>query len=184
MDRYDIDPEWDHIMEIPAPDQTKEEIKKFGSELIAKIKTRFPNRKSKGLSIPRVLPNEKIPVLSYEHNGSMVRFDMWESRATNVITDSERGKACDLGQAQPVAMVINGKPYLGFTIDGDHGVGLRLNLEKTALELTSTAEEAYAYLESAKFSRIFTEDLTGRQRLMFIVIGLIIGQLLFFLFKV
>jgi len=127
---------------------------------------------------------EEVPIISYEKNGMERRISFWTLESSNVIRDNERGKAADLGKARPVSLVVFGKAMIAFEIDGDHGVGININMSTLLAELTTTAEEAWSYLESGKLAKIFTDNLTARQTILYIVIGIIAGQLIFWIFKI
>jgi len=141
------------------------------------VKNRRP---SKDL-IPSV---DLIPVISIEKNASEARFELWSQEGPNVIKNQDRGRVVDLGKARPITIVIQGKTYIGFAIEGDRGVGLNWNLSESLWDLTTTAQEAWAFLDSRKLSAFLTDNLTGRQIALYMILGIIIGQLIFFLTKI
>jgi len=147
------------------------------------LKHSFPNRVSHG-NKPTILFPEKLPIIAFEKNGSEIRIDHWVVSSTNVISDNERNKAADLGLSRPITLVVFGRAYLAYTIDADRGVGINIDLEEKLLRISTTAEEAWAFLESGKLAKWASEDLTGRSKLLMIVVGIIIGQLVFVIFRI
>jgi hypothetical protein len=118
-----------------------------------------------------------VAVLSIEKNGGEFRFDIWNNQAPGVVRNNDRGRAADLGEAVPVTFVILGTTYQGFIIDGDRGVSLKL--DGALFKLTTTAAEAWSFLQTEKLRSYLTDNLTGRQIALYIIIGVIIGQLVF-----
>ncbi len=147
------------------------------------LKHAFPNQVSRGNKSTLLFP-EKLPIIAFEKNGSEIRIDHWVVSSTNVVSDSERNKAADLGLSHPITLVVFGRAYLAYTIDADRGVGINIDLEEKLLRISSTAEEAWAFLESSKLAKWASEDLTGRSKLLMIVMGIIIGQLVFAIFRI
>jgi uncharacterized membrane protein YwzB len=141
------------------------------------------NPKHRAKSISAFFP-EEIPIISYEKNGTERRISFWTLESSNVVRDNSRGKAADLGEAKPVSLVAFGKAMIAFEVDGDRGVGVNVNLDTLLLSLTTTAEEAWSYLQSGKLAKIYTDNLIARQVLMYVVIGVIVGQLVFYFFHI
>jgi uncharacterized membrane protein YwzB len=141
------------------------------------------NPKHRAKSTSMFFP-EEIPIISYEKNGTERRISFWTLESSNVVRDNSRGKAADLGKAKPISLVVFGKAMIAFEVDGDRGVGVNLQLSDLLLSLTTTAEEAWSYLQSGKLAKIYTDNLLARQVLMYVIIGIIVGQLVFFFFHV
>jgi hypothetical protein len=132
---------------------------------------------------------DKIPLVSFEKNGSELRFETWSLDSSNVARNDDRGKAVDLGGAKPIRVISNNQIYIGFMVDGDRGVGVDLSLDTTALstvtkarvQITNTAEEAWSFIQSAKLARVFTDDITGRSKFMYMAAGGIITLIGYFI---
>lgn len=154
-----------------------------GEPLIDILKNKFPDRNAKGNKSTTFFP-EKVPIVSYERNASEIRIDHWIVSGTNVVRDDNRNKAADIGLAHPVNLCVFGKSFIAYAVDADRGVGVNITLDKALLALTTTAEQAWAFLESGKLAKWASEDLTGRQKLLFLLIGIIIGQVIFYFFNV
>lgn len=180
---------------------------------------------------------ETAPVVSFEDGGAIIRFEFWNREGSRVVSNNDRGKACDLGKAEKRTVIVGGKAYLADVIDGDRGVGVKIELNggprdikrfvrfqdgtelmidegkvkpednaallkaakegrieiitvdkgpltRLLLDITNTAEEAWAFLESLKHARTYTEDLTGRSKVMFMAIGFIIAILVRLIFRI
>jgi hypothetical protein len=156
-------------------ERMEDALKQGDFSILNKIKKEKPKKE--------YLPgHEQIPILSIEKNGGEFRFDMWTSEIPGVVRNNDRGRAADLGQARPKTFVIHGKTYLGFIIEGDRGVGLEL--DNNILKLTTTAREAWDFLQSAKLGSWLTDNLTGRQIALYLILGIIIGQMIFFFLKI
>jgi len=154
---------------------------KINSEYRNLIKDYNPTHRAKSTST--FFP-EEVPIISYEKNGRERRISFWTLESANVVRDNSRGKVADLGKAQPVSLVVFGKVMIAFEIDGDRGVGIDLKLSDCLLSLTTTAEEAWSYLQSGKLAKIYTDNLIARQILLYVILGVIVGQLIFFFFKI
>nr|WP_321352508.1 hypothetical protein [uncultured Methanoregula sp.] len=160
---------------INCSEEQLDEIKKAvlsGDKSILNI---VKNTKPKKEFIPGP---DQVAVLSIEKNGNEFRFDYWNADEPGVVTNNDRGRSADLGQTQPVTFVIQGKAHIGFIVEGDRGVGLKL--DQSVLKLTTTAREAWDFIQSAKLRSFLTENLTGRQIALYMILGIIIGQLIFF----
>jgi len=189
--------------------------------------------KSAGVVFP-----ESAPVVSFEDNGAVIRFEFWNKEGSRIISNNDRGKAADLGKAMKRTVYVDNKVYLADVIDGDRGVGLNMEmragprdirrflkfpdgqelelppdeklpadvktqiaeglkagkmdllkvdmgpLTRLLLDITNTAEEAWAFLESSKMARTYTEDITGRSKVMFMGIGFIIAVMIRVIFGI
>lgn len=148
------------------------------SSLTNLIKRKWGGPKAQKIS---ALFADKIPVISYEKNGSEERFEIWSLDSSLVARNDDRGKVADLGTARPVRFVNQNKVYLAYRIDGDRGIAIDLEMDTSLLKITNTAEEAWALIQSAKLARVFTDDITGRSKLMYMAAGGIVTLIGYFI---
>jgi hypothetical protein len=151
------------------------------NEIVDLVKKRFGKQKKPFLDR---FSSETIRTLAIERNGAVIRISNLENPFPGVVDDKTIGHAMDLGAAKPVTFIEDGKVSVGFVVDGDRGVGINLNPEKSVYMLSVTSKMAHAFIDAAKFAAAYTEDITTKERAKMIFIGLGIGLILGFFFHI
>ncbi len=158
-------------------------LRRIKKDPVKKTKLLEDVRNQKPARLPRVM-DEKIQVLSIEQNGATIRDEQWDIEGAGALVNRSRGKAADVGRYRPIKYIKDGKIIDAYLIDGDRGIGVKIDMDELVYKITNSAEEAWAYLESAKFAKTFTEDLTNKQRIIMILVGFFLGQVVFWFFHI
>jgi len=146
------------------------------ADRIAEVGARLsPQKRAYDQWLPR-----KVRVAAFEQNGTrlIIANYVWES---GIVTDAHWNKAIDLGNATPIRISEDGRESVGFLADADKGVGIIYKRDQDLSSLTTTAELAWAMIDSRKLVDAFTVDPSFRTKIMWLLMGAVPFMLLMWL---
>lgn len=137
---------------------------------------RIPQKKG---FLDRAAPR-KIRIAMLGANGLFLNLSWMRWDDPGVVYNPGQKKAYDIGKSIPIKIIEDGKVTQGFFVDGDRGVGVNINASEGLMNLTTTADLAWAWLDTKKLIDAFTIDPTFWTKLKwFAAGGLLIGIMMF-----
>jgi hypothetical protein len=135
-------------------------------------------------AIPGPTRAGRVLIASLEDAGSRLVLGYVENPGPGVYDDSSRGLGGQYLPSTPLTIINHGKPEIGFLVNGDHGVPVKLTMEepkegenpkesKSILSLTCSAKQAHALLDVHVFAEAYRQRMLGREKLMYIVLIII-----------
>lgn len=134
----------------------------------------------------------RVLILSIENAGERLKLDYLENPGPGIYDDSNRGLGGTYLPARPITILNHGKPEVGFLVDGDRGVPIKMELQKpvdgenpkesrSILSLTTSARQVHAFLDVHVFAEAYRQRMLGREKLIFIcliILANLIGVIL------